>query len=193
MSNDVDLVVDDLLSQLKGASAASKELNKEEFKLDKEELESFLLNYSGKLIKGTVDYVEEVKQFITSAPDSRDVDALSKLVGASASAIESLNKILLQDKANEAKIHVKELDIQSKKELQEKSNERLGLTINREELLKQLVDDAKIIEVDLELEDEWKLDLSKQTKTIQLHELDSEIEKILNGLQLGRVVIKHGD
>ena len=147
MSNNVDLVVDDLLSQLKGASAASKELNKDEFNLDKEELESFLLNYSGKLIKGTVDYVEEVKQFITSAPDSRDVDALSKLVGASASAIESLNKILLQDKANEAKIYVKELDIQSKKELQEKNNERLGLTINREELLKQLLDDAKIIEV----------------------------------------------
>ena len=43
------------------------------------------------------------------------------------------------------------------------------------------------------LADEWKLDLSEQTKTIQLHELDSEIEKILNGLQLGRVVIKHGD
>ena len=147
MSNDVDLVVDDLLSQLKGASAASKELNKEEFKLDKEELESFLLNYSGKLIKGTVDYVEEVKQFITSAPDSRDVDALSKLVGASASAIESLNKILLQDKANEAKIQVKQMDIESKKELQDKNNERLGLTINREELLNQLLDDAKIIEV----------------------------------------------
>ena len=43
------------------------------------------------------------------------------------------------------------------------------------------------------LADEWKLDLSEQTKTIQLNELDSEIEKILNGLQLGRVVIKHGD
>ena len=43
------------------------------------------------------------------------------------------------------------------------------------------------------LADDWKLDLSEQTKTIQLDELDSEIEKILNGLQLGRVVIKHGD
>ena len=43
------------------------------------------------------------------------------------------------------------------------------------------------------LADDWKLDLSEQTKTIQLNELDSEIEKILNGLQLGRVVIKHGD
>jgi alkyl sulfatase BDS1-like metallo-beta-lactamase superfamily hydrolase len=91
--------------------------------------------------------VEEVKQFITSAPDSKDVDALSKLVGASASAIESLNKILLQDKANEAKIQVKQMDIESKKELQDKNNDRLGLTINRETLLKQLIDDAKIIEV----------------------------------------------
>ncbi len=148
MENDVDIVVYDLLSQLKGVNAASKEIQKDEFKLDKEELEKFLLNYSGKLIKGTVDYVEEVKQFITSAPDSRDVDALSKLVGASASAIESLNKILLQDKANEAKIQVKQMDIESKKELQDSNNEKLGLSINREELLKQLVNDAKIIEIE---------------------------------------------
>ena len=147
MDKDVDIVVDDLLSQLKGASVVRKELENDEFNLDKEELEKFLLNYSGKLIKGTVDYVEEVKQFITSAPDSKDVDALSKLVGASASAIESLNKILLQDKANEAKIQVKQMDIESKKELQDKNNDRLGLTINRETLLKQLIDDAKIIEV----------------------------------------------
>jgi hypothetical protein len=146
MDKDVDIVVDDLLSQLKGASVARKELEKDEFNLDKEELEKFLLNYSGKLIKGTVDYVEEVKQFITSAPDSKDVDALSKLVGASASAIESLNKILLQDKANEAKIQVKQMDIESKKELQDKSNERLGLSINREELLKQLIDNAELID-----------------------------------------------
>ena len=40
---------------------------------------------------------------------------------------------------------------------------------------------------------EWKLDISEQTKTIQLNELDSEIDKILDGLQIGRVVIKHGD
>ena len=40
---------------------------------------------------------------------------------------------------------------------------------------------------------EWKLDISEQTKTIQINELDSEIDKILDGLQIGRVVIKHGD
>jgi len=149
MNDDVDIVVDDLLSQLKGVNVAQKELEKQDFNLDKEKLEDFLLQYSGKLIKGSVDYVEDVKQFITSAPDSRDVDALSKLIGASASAIESLNKILLQDKANQAKIQVKEMDIQSKKELQDKSNDQVGLTINREELLKQLIDDAKVIDADV--------------------------------------------
>ena len=149
MNDDVDIVVDDLLSQLKGVNVAQKEIEKQEINLDKEKLEDFLLQYSGKLIKGSVDYVEDVKQFITSAPDARDVDALSKLIGASASAIERLNKILLQDKANEAKIQVKEMDIQSKKELQDKNNERAGLTINREELLKQLIDDAKVIDADI--------------------------------------------
>jgi hypothetical protein len=147
MKDDVDVVVDDLLSQLKGANLAAKEVEKNDFDLDKNKLEDFLLKYSGKLIKDSVDYVEDVKQYISSAPDARDVDALSKLIGASASAIESLNKILLQDKANEAKIQVKEMDIQSKKELQDRNNERIGLTINREELLNQLIEDAKIIEV----------------------------------------------
>ena len=39
------------------------------------------------------------------------------------------------------------MDIESKKELQDRNNERIGLTINREELLNQLIEDAKVIEV----------------------------------------------
>jgi hypothetical protein len=148
MDEDVDIVVDDLLSQLKGANLAAKEVEKNEFNLDKDKLEDFLLKYSGKLIKDSVDYVEDVKQFITSAPDSRDVEALSKLVGASASAIESLNKILISNKTNDSRKEIKQMDIDSKKELAQESDKRLGLTINREELLKQLIDDAKVIEID---------------------------------------------
>ena len=148
MDDDVDIVVDDLLAQLKGANLAAKEVEKNEFNLDKDKLEDFLLKYSGKLIKDSVDYVEDVKQFITSAPDSRDVEALSKLVGASASAIESLNKILISNKTNDSRKEIKQMDIDSKKELAQESDKRLGLTINREELLKQLIDDAKVIELD---------------------------------------------
>ena len=149
MDKDVDIVVDDLISQLKGSAAVSKELKKEEFNLDKDKLEDFLLKYSGKLIKDSVDYVEDVKQFITSAPDARDVEALSKLVGASASAIESLNKILISNKQNDSRKEIKQMDIDSKKELAQENEKRIGLTINREELLKQLMDDAKVIDAEV--------------------------------------------
>ena len=49
MDEDVDVVVDDLLSQLKGANLASKEIEKNEFNLDKDKLEDFLLKYSSDL------------------------------------------------------------------------------------------------------------------------------------------------
>ena len=43
------------------------------------------------------------------------------------------------------------------------------------------------------LSNEWFIDLSNQTKTISINEIDDEIKKILKGGQIGRVVIKHGD
>lgn len=139
MDNDVDIVVDDLLSQLKGVNVAQKELENQDFNLDKEKLEDFLLQYSGKLIKGSVDYVEDVKQFITSAPDARDVESLSKLVGAAAAAIETLNKIHISDQKAKSSKELKVMDIESKQALQQQDTEN-KLLLNREELLKNLID-----------------------------------------------------
>jgi hypothetical protein len=41
------------------------------------------------------------------------------------------------------------MDIDSKKELAQENDKRIGLTINREELLKQLMDDAKVIDAEV--------------------------------------------
>ena len=43
------------------------------------------------------------------------------------------------------------------------------------------------------LANDWKLDLEPYTKTIKLNEVGEEIDKILDGKQVGRVVIKHGE
>ena len=43
------------------------------------------------------------------------------------------------------------------------------------------------------LANEWLIDLNNQTKTVNINELDNEIKKILDGGQIGRVVIKHGE
>lgn len=149
MDDQTDDAVDDLISQLQGNLQVTRDVeSKEEFKLDRESLEDFLLQHSGKLIKGSVDYVDEVKQFITSAPDAKDVEALSKLVGASAAAIESLNKILMNNKKIEATEKLKIMDIESKKALQDADNEN-KLLLNREDLMKQLIDNADIIDAEL--------------------------------------------
>ena len=43
------------------------------------------------------------------------------------------------------------------------------------------------------LSNKWSLDLSNQTKIVKISEVGKEIDKILKGDQIGRVVIKHGD
>ena len=43
------------------------------------------------------------------------------------------------------------------------------------------------------LSDEWSLNLLNQTKIVGISKIDKEIDKILKGNQLGRVVIKHGE
>jgi len=139
--------IDDLLSQLQSSNQVARDADKQDdFKLDKEDLENFLLQYSGKLIKGSVDYVEDVKQFITSAPDAKDVESLSKLVGAAAAAIETLNKIHISDQKAKSTKELKVMDIESKKALQEQDTET-KLLLNREELMKQLIGDTQIIDV----------------------------------------------
>ena len=149
MDDHTDDAVDVLISQLQGNVQVARDIETiEEFKLNKDELEDFLLQHSGKLIKGSVDFVDDVKQFITSAPDAKDLEAFSKLVGASAAAIESLNKILMSNKKIEATEKLKIMDIESKKQLQDSDNEA-KLLLNREELMKQLRDNAQIIDADV--------------------------------------------
>ncbi len=43
------------------------------------------------------------------------------------------------------------------------------------------------------LSEEWSLDLLNQTKIVGISIIDKEIDKILKGNQIGRVVIKHGE
>ena len=43
------------------------------------------------------------------------------------------------------------------------------------------------------LSNEWSLDLSNQTKIVKISEIKEEVDKILEGNQIGRVVIQHGE
>lgn len=146
MSDDIDKIVDDLVGQLKGSQEVKSK--KEELNLTDENLKQFLYQYSGKLIKDSVEVVEDIKDFVTAAPDSRDLEALSKLIGASAAALETLNKIQIADEKNKTMVGIKVMDIEAKKELTLQKAEENVLTLNREELMDRLITGAKKIDVE---------------------------------------------
>ena len=146
MSDDIDKIVDDLVGQLKGSQEVKSK--KEELNLTDENLKQFLYQYSGKLIKDSVEVVEDIKDFVTAAPDSRDLEALSKLIGASAAALETLSKIQIADEKNKTLVGIKVMDIEAKKELTLQKAEENVLTLNREELMDRLITGAKKIDVE---------------------------------------------
>lgn len=112
-----------------------------------DELETFLISNASNLVKGTVEFVNSMKGFISAAPTADDLVALAALIDSSSKAIESLNKILITNKNNQTKMAIKQVDIASRKEMQE-NEERGKYRMNREDLIEELIRDAKLIDVE---------------------------------------------
>jgi hypothetical protein len=138
--------IDSLLDQLKQGTSLAKKVEKQEFNLDKKDLEQFILNNTGKLIQDSMHTIDSIKDFIESAPEPEDVHSLAELYKASTSAIEALNKILLQQQKAETQVTIKTMDIQSKAALSEQKSDRLSFT--REEVMQQLMSEGKLIEIE---------------------------------------------
>jgi len=131
--------IGDLVDQLKNAEKYLKKPEKaeEEFNLDPEELEKFILNNAGKLVKKSIEMVDEVKQYVETAPESRDVSSLSELINASSSAIETLSKILVQNKKDKTQKEVKQMDIDGKKQLMQ-GEFNAKIMLSRDDVMKEL-------------------------------------------------------
>ena len=148
-TTEVSDIVSQLVEQLKITATHLDKKQKEcvKEKMTPEEMESLLVDYSSKLIKGSVDTVDELKQLVLTAPNAKDVEALAVLISSSAAAIDSLNKIYIANKRITAAREMKQMDIDSKKLLQQ--TEIQGrITMNREDLMKQLLNDAKVITIE---------------------------------------------
>lgn len=139
-----DKTVDSLLNQLKDASAISNNVANvsENFNLPKEELEQFVINNAGRLIVECVDTIHNYKDMINSAPNAEDVSSYSDLIGATTKALESLNKIIVQDKRSNTSKELKKLDMESKKELIEHEANANLFVSTREELFRRLMDET---------------------------------------------------
>lgn len=133
-----------LLDQLKENNKLVKATN-HNFTLDKDELEQFILNNTGRLITDSMETIDSIKQYIINAPEPEDVHSLAELYKASTSAIEALNKILLQQQKSNTQIAVKTMDIQAKQQLANDDKDKI--TFTRDEIFDNLIKKAEVVDI----------------------------------------------
>ena len=141
----------DIIAQLKEIPKEAKQIiNKQELEpLEKEKVEQFIIDQSAKLIQDSMEMINNMKEVVFHVPDSDNVSSLAELIKASTGAIETLNKLVTQDKKSQTQIQVKHMDIQSKQVLQNSEQEH-KLKISREDVLKKLIDGKDVINIDSE-------------------------------------------
>jgi vacuolar-type H+-ATPase catalytic subunit A/Vma1 len=146
MAEELDEAVNDIISQLKQNNKTAK-TPAEESVLDKEDIEDFIIQHTSRLIKKSLSIVDNVNDYISSAPENRDVAAMAELIKASSGAIEALNKLHTAKERNDTQVAVKQMDIESKERLNIADN-GTKLLLSRDDIMKALVDkDGDIIDV----------------------------------------------
>lgn len=149
IDGDLEDGVKNLVDQLKEDQKTNKSIVKsEEFKLDKDNLEEFILNKTGSLINSSIEMVNTVKQYVEAAPNSEEVESLASLLKAATGSIDTLSKILVQDKRSDTTVRVKTMDIESKSQLLEQDHHN-KLLLSREDVLESLINRAEVIEADV--------------------------------------------
>jgi predicted transcriptional regulator len=151
MSEELNEMVGSLLEQLSETSKKAEQAKKESNPLTKENMEKFVVEKAGRLVEESLDVVSNVKEYISSAPESKDVGSLAELIAATSSALETLNKIIVTDKRNETLVKTKTMDIEARKGLKDMEN-TAKLLITREQVFKMLIENAnnttKVIEAE---------------------------------------------
>lgn len=116
------------------------------------EIQDFVLKNSAKLAELSIKSVQELQKVTVATGDPEQMASLASLIAAGAGAIETINKIHLQNKKAESAKDVKKLEIEGKKEIQKLKNDGYlnlpqgntnVLIATREEIIAQLTGKAK--------------------------------------------------
>lgn len=137
MDNEFDSELGSLVDQLQESNKAVTHVHSERDPLKKENLEKFVIEKAGALVEESLDMMRVVKEYIVSAPENKDVEALAGLISATSSAIETLNKIIVTDKRTENAIKLKQLDGENRRAVLEGETQQ-KILLSREEVLKEI-------------------------------------------------------
>lgn len=116
------------------------------------EMHEFILKQSAQLAALSIKSVQELQKVTVATGDPEQMASLASLIAAGTGAIETINKINIQNKKTEAAKDIKKLELEGKKEIQRLKNDGYLnlpqgntniLVATREEIIGQLTGKAK--------------------------------------------------
>ena len=101
-------------------------------------LEEFVLKNSSEIVNSSISMLKNMEGVVQTVQGAEEMAAYSELVNASTNALDTLTKLLLQKKKNDAAIEIKKMDVENKKELQS-NDHAVKVMASREEILKMML------------------------------------------------------
>ena len=149
-TSDADINIDSLVNQLKDSTTVSNKIQtNQNLPVGKDDIEDFVIQNSSKLITQSLEVMESVKDYIMASGDPDSISSLADLINASSKSIESLNKLVVQNKRTATTLLAKKMDAEAKYAIEEKKNENV-LVSTREEVFKRILNDATVIDAEEE-------------------------------------------
>ena len=150
----IDSEINSLVNQLKDNNTVSKNIDtaKADVPLSRDDVEDFVVENAGKLITQSLEVMESVKDYIMASNDPDSISSLADLIRASSSSIDTLNKMVIQNKRTATTLAAKKMDVEAKYAIEEQKNEH-ALIASREEMFKKILDQAAVIDVEEEKQD----------------------------------------
>ena len=145
MSNtdDITTLLDELSNFTPAIPNTQKALVNEE-PLKNEDVQQYFLNKTKALIEAGLGAVQDLTPSVVGGSDSREIEALSKLMASTAQALDTLQKTALIDKKADRDERLEKIKLEGKKEIatlakgpQQITNNNI-LIASREEIMKKL-------------------------------------------------------
>lgn len=147
MSKNLDVLLEELKDS--GVVAPAKPEDEE---VNDENVNEYILKKCGKLVSGGVDAVDALKDLILTSGEPTEIAAYSDLYRAVVGALDTLTKVNIQNKKTKAAKELKQMDIESKKELPAGAGSTTNVLIaTREDIIKNFIEKGKdVIDADVE-------------------------------------------
>ena len=146
MSTDND-DISNLLDELSGFNMPTSNVQKsiqDSSPLEEEDLQQYILNKSKALVETSLGAVQDLTPSVVAGSDSKEIDALSKLVASTAQILDALQKTALLNKKADLDEKMERIKLEGRKEIAALQSKAQNVTNNnilvasREEIMKKL-------------------------------------------------------